>query len=93
MNIVQSADRAFIDGVFDFIAHYVQKVNSDAICFAMKVDPGTSFLDIIGPNDLAYVLAVFKNGNHMSYVGSGHSNARRGRSREEGEAALLKWEW
>ena len=28
----------------------------------MKANPGTNFLDIIGPNDIAYVIALIKNG-------------------------------
>jgi len=31
----------------------------------MKINKGTSFLDIIGPNDIAYVIAVFKNSKDM----------------------------
>ncbi len=66
VNIVQ-ADSAFIDGLFDFFARYVQKVHSDEfICKAMKSNKGTSFIDIIGPNDIAYVIALFKNSKAMS---------------------------
>ena len=32
---------------------------------ALKAKPGTSFIDIIGPNDIAYVIAIFKNGKNM----------------------------
>ena len=32
---------------------------------ALKDNPGTSFIDIIGPNDIAYKIAVFKNGKNM----------------------------
>ena len=31
----------------------------------MKINKGTSFIDIIGPNDIAYVIAVFKNNKEM----------------------------
>jgi len=32
---------------------------------ALKDKPGTSFTDIVGPNDIAYVIAIFKNGKNM----------------------------
>ena len=31
----------------------------------MKINKDTSFIDIIGPNDIAYVIAVFKNSKDM----------------------------
>ena len=63
---VVEASKQFIDSVLDFIARYVRKVHSDSfIRFAMKSNPGDGFLNIIGPNDIAYVLAVFKNGQQM----------------------------
>ena len=65
INVVE-AGQGFIDGVLDFIARYVRKVHSDAfIRSTMKNNPRDSFLNLIGPTDIAYVLAVFKNGQHM----------------------------
>ncbi len=65
VNIVQ-ADSAFIDGLFDFFVLYVQKVHSsEFICKAMKINKGTSFIDIFGLNDIAYVIALFKNSKAM----------------------------
>ena len=58
-------DGDFIDGLLDFFALYVQKVHSDEfIRKGLKLGQGTSFLDFIGPNNIAYVIAVFKNGTH-----------------------------
>ena len=52
VNIVK-ADGDFIDGLFDFFARYLWKVHSDEfIRKAMKIYKGTSFIDIIGPNDI-----------------------------------------
>jgi len=31
----------------------------------LKLGKGTSFIDVIGPNDIAYVIAVFKNSQEM----------------------------
>ena len=63
---VVQADGAFIDDLFDFFARYVQKVHSDEfIRNTMKVNQGTSFIDIIGPNDIPYVIAIFKNSKDM----------------------------
>jgi len=46
-----------------FFARYVRKVQSDDfIRKEMKANPGTNFLDITGPNDIAYVIALIKNG-------------------------------
>jgi len=65
INIVKEEGN-FIDGLFDFFARYVRKVHSDEfIRRAMKITKGTSFIDIIGPNDIAYVIAVFKNNKEM----------------------------
>lgn len=65
INIVKEEGN-FIDGLFDFFARYVRKVHSDEfIRKAMKINKGTSFIDIIGPNDIAYVIAVFKNNKEM----------------------------
>ena len=65
VNIVQ-ADSTFIDGLFDFFAWYVQKVHSDEfICKNLNIYKGTSLIDIIGPNNIAYAIALFKNSKAM----------------------------
>ena len=48
--------------IFDFIARYVRKVHSDRhIKSTLSSSPGMSFLDMIGPSDIAYVVTVLKN--------------------------------
>ena len=62
MDVVNAKD-ADIDSMCDFIARYVRKVHSDAyIRSTMRKMPGESFLEFIGPSNIAYLLAVFKNG-------------------------------
>ena len=63
---ITGAEEADIDGLFDFFARYVRKVHSDEfIRKNLKLFKGTSFIDVIGPNDIAYVIAVFKNSQQM----------------------------
>jgi len=48
--------------IFDFIARYVRKVHSDRhIKSTLSSSPGMSFLDMIGPSDIAYIITVLKN--------------------------------
>jgi hypothetical protein len=52
--------------IFNLIARYVWKVHSDehirkVICYSA----GKSFLDIIGPSDIAYIVLIIKNSNDM----------------------------
>ena len=48
--------------VFDFFARYVRKIHSDRhIKNTLSSNPGMSFLDMIGPSDVAYVITVLKN--------------------------------
>ena len=64
-NVLQ-ADEDEIDGLFDFFARYVRKVHADDfIRKGLKLTGGSSFIDVIGPNDIAYVIAVFKNSKEM----------------------------
>ena len=47
----------------DLIACYIRKVHSDVyIRSTMRKVPGDSFFKFIGPSNIAYLLAVFKNG-------------------------------
>jgi hypothetical protein len=44
----------------------VRRVHSDEfICKALKVQPKTSYVDFIGPSDIAYVIAIVKNSGEM----------------------------
>ena len=63
---ITGADEADNHGLFDFFARYVQKVHSDEfIRKTLKLGKGTNFIDVIGPNDIAYVIAVFKNSQEI----------------------------
>ena len=63
---ITGAEEADMNGLFDFFARYVRKVHSDEfIRKTLKLGKGTSFIDVIGPNNIAYVIAVFKNSQEM----------------------------
>ena len=65
LNIDQD-DSVFIDGILHFLAQYVRKVHSDEFIHkALKVNTGRSFIDIIGPNYIAYVVSLVKNSKDM----------------------------
>jgi hypothetical protein len=65
MDILEAKD-ADIDGMLDFIARYVRKVHTDKyIRSSMRTMPGHMFLEFIGPSNIAYLLAVFKNGQEV----------------------------
>lgn len=88
------ANKEDIDILLDFIGRYVQKVHSDAhIRSAMKKYPSSSFLDFIGTNDIAYLLAIFKNGQHMWDQDIRTKAGGEPEKKEEGEAAILNWGW
>lgn len=47
---------------YDFFARYVRKLHSDRhIKNTMASNPGTSFLEMIGASDVAYVICMMKN--------------------------------
>ena len=55
-----------LDGMFEFMAWYVWKVHSDEfIRKGLRLTPGMSFLNVIGPNDIAYVIVLVKNSREM----------------------------
>jgi hypothetical protein len=63
---ITGAEEAYKHGLFEFFARYVQKVHSnELIRKTLKLDKDMSFIDIIGPNNIAYVIAVFKNSQEM----------------------------
>ncbi len=52
--------------LYDFIARYVRKVFVDSmITRNLRAIPGYSFLDLIWPSDIAYVISVVKNSKGM----------------------------
>ncbi len=56
-----------LDRIFNLIARYVWKVHSgEHICkVLMCYNAGRSFLDIIGPSDIAYIVSIIKNSKDM----------------------------
>ncbi len=55
-----------LNRIFNLIARYVRKVHSDehirkVICY----NAGRSFLNIIGPSDIAYIVSIIKNSKSM----------------------------
>ena len=52
--------------LYDFIARYVRKVCPDSIIMKdLRAMPGYTFLDLIRPSDVAYVISLLKNGRGM----------------------------
>lgn len=50
----------------EFLARYVRKLHSDRyLKNILRQNIGTSFLDIIGPSDVAYVIALLKNSKEV----------------------------
>jgi hypothetical protein len=56
-----------LDGIFNLIARYVRKVHSDEHIrkVLMRYNSGRSFLYIIGPSDIAYIVLIIKNSKGM----------------------------
>jgi hypothetical protein len=55
-----------LDQIFNLIARYVRKVHSDEhICKAIRYSAGRSFLDSIGPSDIAYIVSIIENSKAM----------------------------
>lgn len=54
------------DGLYDFFARYVRRVHSnDFIRKTLLKNPQTSFVDIIGPSDIAYIISIIKNSGEV----------------------------
>ena len=54
------------EGLYDFIARYVRKVCPDSlITNHLRAMPGYTFLDLIRPSNVAYVISLLKNGRGM----------------------------
>jgi hypothetical protein len=64
VKIEQGSD--LLDQIFDLVARYVQKVpSSEHICKKICYYTGRSFLDVIGPSDIAYIVSIIKNSKDM----------------------------
>ncbi len=64
MKIEQGSN--ILNQIFNLFARYVRKVHSDefihkCLCYA----PGRSYLDVIGPGDIAYTVSIIKNNKDM----------------------------
>jgi hypothetical protein len=54
------------EGLYMFLAKYVRKIHSDSeIKRQLKSNEGMSFLDLITPSDIAFVISVIKNARHV----------------------------
>jgi hypothetical protein len=55
-----------LDQIFSLIARYVRTVQSDEhIRKVIRYSAGRSFLDIIGPSDIVYIVSIIKNSKGM----------------------------
>jgi hypothetical protein len=55
-----------LNQIFNLIARYVQKVHADEhIRRAIHCSAGRSFLDVIGPSDISYIISMIKNSKAM----------------------------
>ncbi len=55
-----------LNQIFNLIARYVRKVHSDEhIRKCLHNSAGRSFMDVIGPGDIAYINLIIKNSNDM----------------------------
>jgi hypothetical protein len=64
VKIEQGSD--LLDHIFNLIARYVRKVHSDEhIRKVIRYSAGRSFLDVIGPSDIAYIILIIKNSKDM----------------------------
>ncbi len=55
-----------LNQIFNLFARYVQKVHSDEhIHKCLRYSAGRSFLDVIGPVDIAYIVLIIKNSKDM----------------------------
>jgi hypothetical protein len=51
-----------LNQLYEFFARYVRKLHADLhIKNTLEANPGTSFLEMIGPSDVAYVITLLKN--------------------------------
>ncbi len=64
MKIERGSD--LLNQIFNLIARYVRKVHSDEhIRKVIGYNAGRSFLNIIGPSNIAYIISIIKNSKGM----------------------------
>jgi hypothetical protein len=55
-----------LDRIFNLIARYVRKVHLDEHIYkVIRYNTGRSFLNIIGPSDIVYIILIIKNSKGM----------------------------
>ena len=70
-SLVKGVDDIIMDAearerLYDFFARYVWKVCPDSIITkGLRAMPGYTFLDLIRPSDIAYVISLLKNGRDV----------------------------
>ena len=75
--------------VYDFMCTYVRRIKPDARWKKLLVNcPGSPFICCITPSDIAYVLAIIKNGKEMWDQVKGQES--RNKSRETDEAIIQR---
>jgi hypothetical protein len=86
-----------LNQIFNLITRYVWKVHSDKhIRKVIHYSAGISFLDVIGPSDIAFIISIIKNSKDMwdqdirmqKFGGRGY-----GKYREGIETIVYKWKW
>ncbi len=60
MKIEQGSN--ILNQIFNLIARYVRKVHSDE---HIRYSAGRSYLDVIEPDDIAYIVSIIKNSKDM----------------------------
>jgi hypothetical protein len=64
VKIEQGSD--LLNQIFNLFARYVRRVHSDEhILKCLHYSAGRSFLDVIGPSDIAYIVLIIKNSKDM----------------------------
>jgi hypothetical protein len=59
-------DNGKMDALMEFLVRYVRHVHSDRYHQNLLTEnPGATFLDVITPSDIAYVIALMENGKNM----------------------------
>jgi hypothetical protein len=62
-NYMNSMARVYL---YEFIARYVRKVHPDSIIMRdLSENVGVSFINMITPSDIGYVICLVKNGKDM----------------------------
>jgi hypothetical protein len=92
VKIEQGSD--LLNQIFNLIARYVRKVHSDEhIHKCLRYSAGRSFLDVILPGDIAYIVLIIKNSKDMWEPTNARVEGSYGKSREKIETIDNKLKW